>query len=165
LPAIPVRANNALWWVGAHGGAGVSTLTGLVPDSASAGRAWPDPVGGVAHCVLVCRSSITGLRAAQTAMTQWAAGAAPAGVQLHGLVVLADAPGRKLPRALRDFIYVLRGGVPRLWVLGWVEEWRTNPAPTLAGAPRGVASLVADLVDLKNSLATAQGTPDERYSR
>jgi len=163
LPAIPVRANDALWWVAAHGGAGGSTLAGLVPGTATAGQAWPDPVGGPAHCVLVCRTNFAGLRAAQTAMTQWAAGAAPAGVQLHGLVAVADAPGRRLPRPLRDFLAVLRGGVQQLWHLEWVEAWRIEPAPSLQGAPRPVARTIRDLTELTTSLATARGNTEERY--
>lgn len=162
LPAIAVPANDALWWVGTHGGSGVTTLEHLVPGSVTAGRAWPAPVSGIAHCVLVARTNLTGLRAAQTAMTQWAAGAAPDGVQVHGLVVIADAPGR-LPRPLRDFLAVLRGGVHQLWHLQWVEAWRTAPAASLPRAPRPVTATVADLVDLKNSLATAQGTTEERH--
>jgi hypothetical protein len=165
LAAIPVSMQAPLWWVGAHGGAGVSTLAQLVPGSMGAGTAWPQPEYGEAHCALVCRSNLSGLRAAQTAMTQWASGAAPHGVQLLGLVVVADAPGRRLPRPLRDLTPVIAGGVPQVWHLGWSEAWRIEHVPSLDAAPRTVTSTIRELTDLTRSLATARGLTEEKDPR
>jgi hypothetical protein len=59
-------------------------------------------------------------------MRQWAAGLVPS-VEVLGLVVMADAPGR-VPRSLRDLLQVVSGGVPRTWTVPWVEAWRVGAA-------------------------------------
>lgn len=153
-----------LWWVGAHGGAGVDVLTRLVPGTSSAGRYWPAPDTGEAACVVVCRSNAAGLAAAQVAMTQWAAGAAPAGTRLVGLVISADTD-RKQPKPLRELQARVAGGAPRVWHLPWVEAWREQIVPSLDAAPRSVISAVRDLVDLTTSLAVTAGDPTERNNR
>ncbi|SHE26685.1 Hypothetical protein ACGLYG10_2939 [Actinomyces glycerinitolerans] len=144
---LPVRdrpGNAELWWVGAHGGAGESTLSALVPEWRSAGHCWPrPPIDERARAVLVARSSAYGLQAAQSAVTQWAAGAVPH-VDLLGLVIIADAPGR-LPRPLRELAQVVGGGAPRVWQLPWVEPWRLGELPAPAESPRAVRRLVKDL--------------------
>jgi hypothetical protein len=62
------------------------------------GHAWPElSTGAVAPCIVVARTNVRGLLAARSALTQWAASGAGASVQLLGLVLVADAPG-KLPR-------------------------------------------------------------------
>ncbi|MFW1494664.1 DUF6668 family protein, partial [Vibrio parahaemolyticus] len=76
-----------MWWVGAHGGAGESTLAALMPGSQAAGHSWPRTASATpARTVLVARSDAHGLRAAQAAMRQWAAGLVPS-VEVLGLVV------------------------------------------------------------------------------
>ncbi|WP_454173552.1 DUF6668 family protein [Microbacterium maritypicum] len=101
LPVHDRGATAALWWVGAHGGSGESTLAALMPGTQAAGHAWPrTPSQTPARTVLVARGDARGLRAAQDAMRQWAAGLVPS-VEVLGLVVMADAPGR-VPRSLRD---------------------------------------------------------------
>jgi hypothetical protein len=133
---LPLRGTSRtalLWWVGVHGGAGESTLSALMPGSRAAGHAWPVPDAGYDvspnPVVLVARTDLHGLRQVQRAAVQWASGAVP-GVQLLGVVLMADAPGR-LPRPLRDFAAVVGGGVPRVWRLPWVEAWRYQEDPTL----------------------------------
>lgn len=138
-----------VWFVGAHGGAGESTLAELLPGAAAADHRWPFyPEGltaGLPNVVLVARTSASGLLAAQAAAAQWAAGATPA-VRLLGLVCVADAPGR-LPRPLRELADLIAGGVPRRWDLPWVEQWRTGePA-----GPKLTARLFADLATLTES--------------
>lgn len=91
-----------LWWLGVHGGAGESSLAALVPEWRAADHGWPRPPGSApARVVLTARSNMRGLRAAQTAATQWASGIVPH-VEVLGLVIVSDAPGR-LPRPLREF--------------------------------------------------------------
>jgi hypothetical protein len=55
------------WWLGVHGGAGVSTLTQLIPGGADAFRRWPAPAvhGGPPGVVLVCRTHARGMLAAR----------------------------------------------------------------------------------------------------
>ncbi|MEK8229339.1 hypothetical protein NKG05_30690 [Oerskovia sp. M15] len=64
-----------------------------MPDWPAAEHGWPQlPGAGAVRVVLTARSSMRGLRAAQAAATQWAAGLVPH-VELLGLVIIADAPG------------------------------------------------------------------------
>ena len=87
-----------------------------------------------------------GLLATQRAATQWASGLVP-NVELLGLVLVADAPGRT-PRPLRDFAYVVAGGLPRTWTVPWIEPWRLGEQPDMTTAPRDVCRLVDDLTSL-----------------
>jgi hypothetical protein len=145
LPTVEFRTPATLWWVGAHGGAGASSLASLMPGWRAAGQTWPRVLSArsKARTVLVARSNVRGLRAAQWAATQWAAGLARS-VDLVGLVVVADAPGR-LPRALRDLQQLVAGGVPRMWTVPWIESWRLGEQISLDAAPREVRRLVDDL--------------------
>ncbi len=142
LPIQPQPRDAELWWLGVHGGAGETSLAALVPDWLAAEHMWPQPLGD-ARVVLTARSNMRGLRAAQAAATQWAAGLVPH-VEVVGLVIVADAPGR-LPRPLREFSQIVGGGVPRTWTLPWIEAWRLGEPPALSDAPREVRRLVDDL--------------------
>ena len=134
----------AVWWLGAHGGAGESTLEELFSGSLAAGHAWPlAPVGEPAvNVVLLARTHARGLRAAQHAIREWAAGNVP--VRLLGLVLIADAPCR-LPHPLRQLADLIAGGVPAVWSLPWVEEWRVGDAPGPGNAPKVLRRLLEDL--------------------
>ncbi|MBD5788351.1 hypothetical protein IF650_19500 [Cellulosimicrobium terreum] len=144
LPTHAQERHPALWWLGVHGGAGESTLAELVPDWPAADHGWPQPPGpGPVRVVLTARANMRGLRAAQAAATQWAAGLVPH-VEVVGLVIVADAPGR-LPRPLREFSQIVGGGVPRTWTLPWIEAWRLGEPPALSDAPREVRRLLDDL--------------------
>ena len=126
LPRRYVSGSASLWIVGAHGGAGESAVTRLIDGSRSTQHTWPalEDAGMPPRVLLVCRSNMTGLEAARRALIEWAAPQAPQ-VELLGLAVLADAPG-KLPKELRDLETIVGGGAPRLWHLPWVEAWRTG---------------------------------------
>lgn len=148
LPVLRRSHPADLWCVGAHGGSGESMLASLAPGWVAAGHAWPhlpEQAGqeGPARVVLTARSSAHGLLAAQRAATQWAAGLVP-DVDVLGLVVVADAPGR-LPRPLRDLAHVVGGGVARTWHVPWVEAWRLGQPVEPAAAPRAVRHLIEEL--------------------
>ena len=145
LPVSDRSKTPALWVVGAHGGAGETSLAALDPAWAAADHAWPRSPGRPS-VVLACRSSAAGLLAAQAAATQWAAGLVP-DVELLGLVIVADAPGR-LPRPLRDLAQLVSGGVPRTWSIPWIESWRLGDAPDMTMAPRAVQQFAADMAAL-----------------
>lgn len=160
LPRRQLVRSAPLWWVGVHGGAGESTLAALVPGSRATDHAWPvtptAPSGGSGErVVLVARTNMRGLRAAQRAAAEWASGSLQA-VDLLGLVLVADAPGR-LPRPLRDLSAVVSGGVPRVWQLPWIEAWRMGEDPAAQPAPKQLRRLLEDLQALVPSLA-ARGT-------
>lgn len=136
----------SLWWVGAHGGAGESTLTQLLDGSTAAGHKWPvrsrDDQADGPLAVLVARTSAHGLLRAQAALREWAAGVVP--TQLLGLVLVADAPGR-LPRSLRDLARLVASGAPRAWDVPWVDAWRLGEPPQQETSPRAVRGLLDDL--------------------
>jgi hypothetical protein len=134
----------ALWISSCHGGAGASTVAALIPLGRSAGRYWPLPEPpGRAQVLLVARTHAAGLRAAQAAAGQWAAGVLP-NVRLLGLVAVADAPG-KLPKPLKDLLRLISGGVPRVWELPWVEALRLGAPPDQVRLPSAYARLAQDL--------------------
>ncbi len=144
LPIYEQDRSAPLWWLGAHGGSGESTLAALVPEWLAAGHGWPQTPGPApVNVVLTARSNTRGLRAAQAAATQWAAGLVP-NVNVLGLVILADSP-RRAPAPLRELAQLVSGGVPRTWSVGWVEAWRMQPVPSLSGAPSDVRRLIDDL--------------------
>jgi hypothetical protein len=126
----PPQSTVSWWALGAHGGAGVSTLARTLPGGADALRRWPAVQGatGGVHVLLVARTDLRGLDAAQAALQEWASGDAPRSTEIAGLALLADAPGR-LPRALRDRIRIMSGAVGRIWEIPWIEEWREGAAP------------------------------------
>lgn len=138
------RGTAAIWWVGTHGGAGESTLEQLLEGSRAGGHAWPQADVGdtTPDVILVARTSAHGLRCAQLAATEWASG--DVAVQLHGLVLIADAPGR-LPRPLKDFAQIVAGGVPRVWRLPWVEAWRQGEPVSTQTAPKAIVAFLDEL--------------------
>lgn len=115
------------FWLGVHGGAGENTLADLLGGIPCHHR-WPSRSGTGPHrpvdVFLVARQSHRGLKAAQLAARDWAAGSHPT-ITLHGLVVIADAPG-KTPRALHNQTRITAGGVPRTWILPWIEDLRIS---------------------------------------
>lgn len=114
------------WWLGAHGGAGVSTLTALIGCSADVGRMWPGGhPGQCVNVVLVARTHTEGLERARDLAAQYATRFVPPSTRLLGLVTLADAPGR-LPTPLRRLRNLVSAAVPNAWHLSWVPEWRTT---------------------------------------
>lgn len=138
----------AVWITGAHGGAGESRIADLLDGARVTDHCWPVlQDGSTPRVLLVCRSDMRGLTTARSALTQWVSGAAPE-LDLLGLAVLADAPGRT-PKALRDFAAIVGGGAPRLWILPWVEAWRhgdstTPPTREYQRFITDVAALVTD---------------------
>lgn len=143
-----VAGTAAVWVTGVHGGAGESRLSSILEGARQTDHAWPvlEQDRRKPAVLLVCRSDMRGLKAAQSALIQWASGAAPA-VELLGLAVLADAPGR-LPKPLREFAVLIGGGAPRLWMLPWVESWRLGDAAASPG--REYQRFTSDIAALTN---------------
>ncbi|MEP7161556.1 MAG: DUF6668 family protein [Dermatophilaceae bacterium] len=164
LPVRRVQSLAALWVVGAHSASGETTLADLDEGWQAAGHTWPElPSGAPAACVVVARTNVRGLLAAQAALTQWAASGAGASARLLGLVLMADAPG-KLPTPIRDLAKVVGGGAPRVWVVPWVEAWRLAD-PMTERVPRPVSKLVSTLRSLSASaVADADPSRSEEHS-
>lgn len=139
----------SVWWLGVHGGAGVTTLVLALPDTGDAGRRIPGRADAlVAPIVAVCRSTMAGLEHAQDLARQQAAGLLPAGVRVAGLVTVADAPGRP-PIEVRQYRLLVAGGFPRMWEVPWLPQWR-NALPTgaLPGAVKRLARELTGLAQL-----------------
>jgi len=129
LPSIQMSDTRPVAVVGAHGGAGATSLAASDPELfVDFGTAWPATPHNQA-CVVVARTSARGLKAAQTALKQWAAAATPS-VDVLGLVLIADAPG-KLPKPLKELVQVVSGGAPRTWHLPWDPAMRLDLENTL----------------------------------
>lgn len=139
-------------WLGVHGGAGETVLAELLGGMACQHR-WPlrpanEDEETPAVVFLVARQNKRGLDAASHAARDWASGAHP-DVELQGLVLVADAPG-KTPRSLAGQTRVVSGGVPRTWVVPWIEELRLTGAvdwESLAREPRKVLTVLGEAVD------------------
>lgn len=139
------QATARWWWLGVHGGAGVSTLERLVPGGADAYRLWPDPRhGGPDAVLLVCRTSITGLQQAGDAVRQWTAGDAPEGLRLLGAVAVADAPGR-LKANQEEGLRLLSGITPRVWRVPWVDALRSATRLEHFPVPPSLIEMTQDL--------------------
>ncbi|MFJ8143584.1 DUF6668 family protein [Streptomyces sp. NPDC096048] len=123
-------------WVGAHGGAGVSTLA-AVYGGRDCGRGWPGP-GDPPSVLLVARTHAAGLAAVHRAVAAFRHGQAPAGLDLDSVVLVADAPGR-LPRPLAQRVRLLEAAVD-VHRVPWVPAWRLGE--TDGSPPRGTDSLV-----------------------
>lgn len=133
---------SSVWVVGAHGGAGESTLAEVV-GGASTDHRWPQ-AQATPSVLLVARTSFSGITAAQAAAVAWASGATPP-VRVIGLAWVADAPGR-LPRQLADFVKLVSGSVPHHWMLPWVEDLRLGGLAALdAGIPKGFQSAQSEI--------------------
>jgi hypothetical protein len=146
-----------IWFVGVHGGAGESTLAELRPDFGAAGHDWPRPNPTLPWCVLVARTNAAGLYNARAAAKDWAADLVPA--ILLGLVLIPDAPG-KLPKQMAQEITRTSGGVPRVWQLPWIEDWRYHaPGYTpldITDLPRAVKRMLVDLDELTMAAASKE---------
>lgn len=132
-----VAGNPELWIFGLHGGAGTSTVAGLLADfgmTVSETRAWPQPPSpnSPAPVLLVARTHGAGLAALRTAARQWAAGDLPF-VSLVGTVLVADGPNPA--RKLKAEIAASLAQTPKTWHIGWHEEWRS----AVAGSDRAAS--------------------------
>ncbi len=134
----PSAVASAHWcWVGAHGGAGVTTLRAALGGAEGTAHGLP--------VVVVARSHRQGLSAAQHAARAYEGPGAEDPRPL-GLVVVDDAPGR-LPPALCDLVRLVTGAYERSWRIPWDARLRTDPYDP-AHLPRPVRRLLADLESL-----------------
>ncbi|WP_318656166.1 DUF6668 family protein [Streptomyces resistomycificus] len=141
-PTPPLRRS----FVGAHGGAGTSTLA-EVYGGRDCGRDWPGPADP-RSVLLVARTHAAGLGAALRALDAFRRGEAPLGrapdptlgLRLDAVVLVADAPGR-LPRPLAERIKAIESAI-EVHRVPWVPAWRLGD---LAGAPPRETAALAGL--------------------
>ncbi len=131
LPTRQVYGGASMWWVGAHGGAGESTLAALALGSQSAGHAWPMPAdrGTLSRAAVVARTNYAGLMAAQRVAREWASGSTSGMVELTGLVLVADAPvaGPRSSASSSSTSRVATRGCGRC--RGWRRGGSVSPTP------------------------------------
>lgn len=138
----------------AHGGAGVNSLlrAGLAEAGAvDAHRSWPQ----TGLVLLVARTSVSALELVQDTVRQHTAGAWPE-VQLVGLALLADAPGR-LPCRVGALADLVCGAFPRIWLVPWLEEWRVAARDEPLPVHPEVARLCTDVRALTGARSQQQG--------
>lgn len=130
---LPAGAVEGLFVLGVHGGAGESTLAAWL-DARPCGHAWPTSPGLRPRVLLAARTHARGLETARRAASEWASGSMP--VDVLGLVLIGDAPGRKLPTSLRAQVRQLAGAVPKTWTIPFLPALReaTEPDSTPPGA-------------------------------
>jgi hypothetical protein len=136
-PYAPVTGGGQVSWIAAHGGAGVTSLAAAL-GGADLGTRWPDPARGEPGRILVvARTHAAGIQAASTVLGALRDGSHPSGLELLGIVLVADAPGR-LPLALARRIRVLSSAVATYQV-PWIPSWRLGART--ADLPKKVAAL------------------------
>lgn len=108
-----VTAYGCVALLGAHGGAGVSTLAGLHPDLIPVTR-W---TRSEPRLVVVCRSNAAGIAAAGQLI------ASHRGEPLMGVAVVADAAGR-LPGSLSRRLRLLESVAGTMWRIPWIQDCR-----------------------------------------
>ena len=139
------RVRRPLLLVGAHGGAGVSTLVRLLAPAAvdlGAPRDW-QPVGVVTGCTVAA----TGQAVYQVAAAE------RAGIAPRLLLVVGD--GWPVPRAARARLRLLSARVGRIVRVPYVPAWRYVEQPDPAHLPRAVELALAAV------RAAADGPPEQ----
>ncbi|WP_327116472.1 hypothetical protein OHB12_04690 [Nocardia sp. NBC_01730] len=107
--------------LGAHGGAGTSTLAQWWAPAADTGLAWPASPRTTQKVIVAARLCMPGLTAAADRLREWHAGLAPDGVQVIGLVLTAARPG-KVPALVRRYRAVVAELVEHLYEISWHDE-------------------------------------------
>lgn len=123
-----------VWLLGAHGGAGVSTLAHVLAPAADCGRRWPcAAVEESPFVVLVCRESIDGLTATHELLREYHSGQVAPDVCLLGLVTCAHKPGR-IPAEIARYLRIVEPLLPNggRWRIAWQDAW---PRTALANLP------------------------------
>lgn len=108
--------------LGAHGGAGTSTLAHWWAHAADTGRQWPASALTTQRVIVAARECIPGLTAAADRLREWHGGLAPPGITVLGLVLTAARPGRP-PAAVRRYRRLVADLVDgAVWSIGWHDE-------------------------------------------
>ncbi|MEW6890071.1 DUF6668 family protein [Trueperella pyogenes] len=133
LPVVLSDHHDDIVLVGAHGGAGTSTLaqlTGLIDG----GHRWPVSAPVANRVLVVARTHMAGLQAAQAAALRVYSGAVR-GVEVVGAVLVADVPGRRLPRQLSEVMRAVKAAYPKAIEVGWIDDLRFGVVPDRFSRP------------------------------
>ncbi|HEX4727865.1 MAG TPA: DUF6668 family protein [Jatrophihabitans sp.] len=148
------RIGDQVWLIGAHGGAGVSTVRRCLQQAGvqagDAGRAWPEPDG--LPVMVVARTHGRGLHSANAAARQHLSGHTPPGTQLFGCILVPDGPGRLSRPMLAEISRQVPGVYPMTFAAPWADEYRmfdpdtSEHWPPLPAEMEQLARRVADLL-------------------
>ena len=148
----PASGRPGVWLLGVHGGSGARCLSAVLPATRYAGRIWPTSTSSPREpVVLVCRGNHRGLTAVQDYARAYRDQRLAERLQLLGVIVSADAPGRT-PTPLRRLERLLSGAVPILGHAPWEPTWRLGPPVATDEPPSWLAKLT-------QSLSAAAGVP------
>lgn len=143
-PTPPHAGAVPVCWVGAHGGAGTTTLAALTGIGYDADRSLPGPQSAVVVC---CRASATGTARAAQLLGRFATGGDPL-PRLLGVAATAASPARRRPRLVRERLAAWRAwGVP-VWEIAWCEDLVAAEEVGAVGRPPSVEAARADLARL-----------------
>ena len=159
-----------VWLLGAHGGAGISTLGHVLDFASECGQKWPAPLQGESPFVaIVARERVDSLDMAGDLIRQHVSGMA-GNSTLLGLITIADRPGRKIPREIDQTRKIVGGLAPTTWRIEWIEHFtlirdlrelpvwsHRDPVPEnkkrAANDPTAVPSEIAEIAGaLRNSI-------------
>ncbi len=121
-PLPTTGAHPPLWAVlGAHGGAGASTLARWWAPAADTGLAWPGSPRTTQRVLIAARLCIPGLTAAAERLREWHSGCAPDGVSVIGLALTAARPGA-VPAPVRRYRSIIAELVDQIYDISWHDE-------------------------------------------
>ncbi|WP_078113936.1 DUF6668 family protein [Gordonia sp. IITR100] len=106
--------------MGAHGGAGVSTLATMWAPAADTGRCWPTSPRTTRRVLVVAREHMSGIAAAADVLRAAHEDTAPPGVQVCGLITVAAEPGRASKDVLR-YARTVAELAPHSYRVPWVK--------------------------------------------
>lgn len=117
--------------VGAHGGAGTSTVARWWAPAADCGQAWPGSPQSTQRVVIAARLCLPGLVACAERLREWHRRTTPTGVDVVGVVLSAARPGR-VPAAVRRYRAVLDDLTEQVWEIGWHDDLISRELSELA---------------------------------
>lgn len=173
---IPAGGSPGLWLLGAHGGAGVSTLCRWVGPAGDAQRQWPGGHGRQSpFVVVVTEESVAGMNRAHGLVRQYATGGAGEHARLLGVATVARVPGRR-PQQVRQrrdvlagLLAQISGGNARMWAIPFVAGlntleladlpvWSLGQEPTTKRRPAPREAVPATVADFGTELIDAART-------
>lgn len=144
FPTIPETTGALVYVIALHGGAGASTIAGLIREQASdlpgeaareGHRAWPvsSYPGMPMNVLAVARTHYHGLQTAERFALAWAAGEYRDS-RLLGIVLVDDGP--QLTKAQLKAVERIGRMTPHGWRVPWAEGWRLAEPTLKTSSPR-----------------------------
>lgn len=107
--------------MGAHGGAGTTTLARMWAPAADSGRCWPTSPLTTRRVFVVAREHMSGIAAAADVLRAALDESAPTGVTVCGLITVAAHPGRPSKDVVR-YAGTVSELAPHSYRIPWVKS-------------------------------------------